>query len=139
MIATDALVAGAGSAAAVGSVGPEAARRVAAAGGAHQPVISKSLPPPGRTLPRRDPGAAGRPRHIDALYLPDFVTPSFTDTQAIAREIVAAAKKRSKPIVCNLMTDLTQERACVGRPATACPAMPTRARPREPSPRSIHS
>ena len=46
---------------------------------------------------------------IDALYL-NFVTPSFTDTQAIAREIVAAAKKRSKPIVCNLMTDLTQER-----------------------------
>ena len=46
---------------------------------------------------------------IDALYV-NFVTPSFTDTQAIAREIVAVNQRRCKPLVCNLMTDLSQER-----------------------------
>ena len=46
---------------------------------------------------------------IDALYV-NFVTPSFTDTQAIAREIVAVNRRRCKPLVCNLMTDLAQER-----------------------------
>ena len=46
---------------------------------------------------------------IDAVYIA-FVTPSFTDTQAIAREIVAVAGQRRKPMVCNFMTDLTQER-----------------------------
>ena len=46
---------------------------------------------------------------IDAIFLA-FVTPSFTDTQAIAREVVAASRQRRKPIVCNFMTDLTQER-----------------------------
>jgi acetate---CoA ligase (ADP-forming) len=46
---------------------------------------------------------------IDALYI-NFVTPSFTDTQAIAREIVAANSRRCKPMVCNFMTDVSQER-----------------------------
>lgn len=46
---------------------------------------------------------------IDAIYLA-FVTPSFTDTQAIAREVVSASQQRRKPIVCNFMTDLTQAR-----------------------------
>lgn len=46
---------------------------------------------------------------IDALLVA-FVTPSFTDTQAIAREIVAASAQQRKPLVCNFMTDLTQER-----------------------------
>jgi acyl-CoA synthetase (NDP forming) len=46
---------------------------------------------------------------IDALLV-NFVTPSFTDTQAIAREIVAASAQQRKPLVCNFMTDLTQER-----------------------------
>jgi acetyltransferase len=46
---------------------------------------------------------------IDAIYL-CLVTPSFTDTQAIAREVVAASRQRRKPIVCNFMTDLAQER-----------------------------
>lgn len=46
---------------------------------------------------------------IDAIYL-SFITPSFTDTQAIAREIVSASQKRRKPMVCNFMTDLAQER-----------------------------
>jgi acetyltransferase len=46
---------------------------------------------------------------IDSIYL-NFVTPSFTDTDAIAREIVAASRQRRKPIVCNFMTDLAQER-----------------------------
>ena len=46
---------------------------------------------------------------IDSIYL-NFVTPSFTDTDAIAREIVAASRQRRKPIVCNFMTDLAQDR-----------------------------
>ena len=46
---------------------------------------------------------------IDALLVA-FVTPSFTDTQAIAREIAAASAGGRKPLVCNFMTDLTQER-----------------------------
>jgi acetyltransferase len=46
---------------------------------------------------------------IDSVYL-NFVTPSFTDTHAIAREIVAASRQRRKPLVCNFMTDLSQER-----------------------------
>lgn len=46
---------------------------------------------------------------IDALLL-CLVTPSFTDTAAIAREVVAASRQRRKPIVCAFMTDLVQER-----------------------------
>lgn len=46
---------------------------------------------------------------IDALLVA-FVTPSFTDTQGIAREIVAASVQQRKPLVCNFMTDPTQPR-----------------------------
>ncbi len=46
---------------------------------------------------------------IDSIFM-NFVTPSFSDTQAIAREIVAVSRLGSKPIVCNFMTDLTQPR-----------------------------
>lgn len=46
---------------------------------------------------------------IDSIFM-NFVTPSFSDTQAIAREIVAVSRLGMKPIVCNFMTDITQER-----------------------------
>ncbi len=46
---------------------------------------------------------------IDALLVA-FVTPSFTDTQGIAHEIVAASAQQRKPLVCNFMTDPTQPR-----------------------------
>lgn len=41
---------------------------------------------------------------FDSIYL-NFVTPPFVDCENVAREIVAAAKAGSKPIVCNYMTD----------------------------------
>jgi acetyltransferase len=46
---------------------------------------------------------------LDSLFI-NFVTAPFTDTQSVAREIVAVGALGRKPIVCNLMTDLTQER-----------------------------
>lgn len=46
---------------------------------------------------------------IDSIFM-NFVTPAFSDTQAIAREIVAVSRQGKKPIVCNFMTDMTQER-----------------------------
>ncbi len=41
---------------------------------------------------------------FDSIYL-NFVTPPFVDCENVAREIAAAAKAGSKPIVCNYMTD----------------------------------
>jgi len=41
---------------------------------------------------------------FDSIYL-NFVTPPFVDCESVAREVVAAAKVGSKPIVCNYMTD----------------------------------
>lgn len=46
---------------------------------------------------------------IDSIFI-NFVTPAFSDTQAIALEIVSASRRGVKPVVCNFMTDLTQER-----------------------------
>ncbi|MCX7174677.1 MAG: acetate--CoA ligase family protein [Proteobacteria bacterium] len=46
---------------------------------------------------------------IDSIFM-NFVTPSFSDTQAIAREIVEVSQSGKKPIVCNFMTDIVQER-----------------------------
>ena len=46
---------------------------------------------------------------VDSIFL-NFVTAPFTDTQEVARQIVAASREGSKPVVCNFMTDLTQER-----------------------------
>lgn len=46
---------------------------------------------------------------VDAIFI-NFVTPSFSDTQAIAGEIVAVSRLGRKPIVCNFMTDVRQER-----------------------------
>ncbi len=46
---------------------------------------------------------------VDSIFI-NFVTAPFTDTHAVAREIVAVGALRRKPIVCNFMTDLTQER-----------------------------
>jgi acyl-CoA synthetase (NDP forming) len=46
---------------------------------------------------------------IDSIFM-NFVTAPFADTHAIAREIAAVSKMGKKPIVCNFMTDLSQER-----------------------------
>jgi acetyltransferase len=46
---------------------------------------------------------------IDSIFI-NFVTAPFTDTHAVAREIVEVNKLSKKPIVCNFMTDLSQER-----------------------------
>ena len=46
---------------------------------------------------------------VDSIFI-NFVTAPFTDTHAVAREIVAVSKQAKKPIVCNFMTDLSQER-----------------------------
>ncbi|HZW35849.1 MAG TPA: acetate--CoA ligase family protein, partial [Candidatus Deferrimicrobiaceae bacterium] len=46
---------------------------------------------------------------VDSIFI-NFVTAPFTDTQEVARQIVEASRKGSKPVVCNFMTDLTQER-----------------------------
>jgi acetyltransferase len=46
---------------------------------------------------------------IDSIFI-NFVTAPFTDTDAVAREIVEVNRQAKKPIVCNFMTDLSQER-----------------------------
>jgi acetate---CoA ligase (ADP-forming) len=46
---------------------------------------------------------------IDCIFI-NFVTAPFTDTHAVAREIVSVSRMGKKPIVCNFMTDLSQER-----------------------------
>jgi len=46
---------------------------------------------------------------VDSIFM-NFVTAPFTDTHAVAREIAAVSRMGKKPIVCNFMTDLTQER-----------------------------
>jgi acetyltransferase len=46
---------------------------------------------------------------VDSIFI-NFVTAPFTDTHEVARQIVETSRKGSKPVVCNFMTDLTQER-----------------------------
>ncbi len=46
---------------------------------------------------------------VDSIFI-NFVTAPFTDTHAVAREIAIVSALGRKPIVCNFMTDLTQER-----------------------------
>ena len=46
---------------------------------------------------------------IDSIFI-NFVTAPFTDTQEVARQIAEVNKLSKKPIICNFMTDLTQER-----------------------------
>lgn len=46
---------------------------------------------------------------IDCVYI-NFVTAPFTDTDAVAREIVEINRQRRKPLVCNFMTNLKLER-----------------------------
>jgi acetyltransferase len=46
---------------------------------------------------------------IDCVYI-NFVTAPFTDTDEVAREIVAVNRLRRKPLVCNFMTNLKLER-----------------------------
>ncbi len=46
---------------------------------------------------------------VDSIFI-NFVTPPFSDTDAIARQIAEVNRLGKKPIVCNFMTNLTQER-----------------------------
>jgi acetyltransferase len=46
---------------------------------------------------------------IDSIFI-NFVTAPFTDTDAVAREIVEVSRQAKKPLVCNFMTDLSKER-----------------------------
>ena len=46
---------------------------------------------------------------IDSIFI-NFVTAPFTDTDAVAREIVAVSQMGKKPLVCNFMTNLSLER-----------------------------
>jgi acetyltransferase len=46
---------------------------------------------------------------VDSIFI-NFVTAPFTDTHEVARQIVEASREGKKPVVCNFMTDLTQER-----------------------------
>jgi len=46
---------------------------------------------------------------IDCVFM-NFVTAPFTDTDAVAREIVEVSRQRRKPLVCNFMTNLKLER-----------------------------
>lgn len=46
---------------------------------------------------------------IDSIYI-NFVTAPFTDTNEVARQIVEVNKMKRKPIVCNLMTNMSMER-----------------------------
>jgi acetyltransferase len=46
---------------------------------------------------------------IDCIYI-NFVTAPFTDTDAVAREIVEINRLRRKPLVCNFMTNMKLER-----------------------------
>ncbi len=46
---------------------------------------------------------------IDCIYI-NFVTAPFTDTDEVARNIVAVNKLRRKPMVCNFMTNMSMER-----------------------------
>jgi acetyl coenzyme A synthetase (ADP forming)-like protein len=46
---------------------------------------------------------------VDCIFL-NFVTAPFTDTHAVAREVAEVSRTGKKPIVCNFMTDLSQER-----------------------------
>jgi acetyltransferase len=46
---------------------------------------------------------------IDCIYI-NFVTAPFTDTDAVAREIVEVNRQRRKPLVCNFMTNIKMER-----------------------------
>jgi acetyltransferase len=46
---------------------------------------------------------------VDSIFI-NFVTAPFTDTHEVARQIVEASREGTKPVVCNFMTDLTQER-----------------------------
>ncbi|MCM2359737.1 MAG: CoA-binding protein, partial [Geobacteraceae bacterium] len=46
---------------------------------------------------------------IDSIFI-NFVTAPFTDTDAVAREIVAVNQLGRKPMVCNFITDVSLER-----------------------------
>ncbi len=45
--------------------------------------------------------------NIDSVYI-NFVTPSFVDCEAVAKEMAEVSRQKKKPIVCNYMTDKPQ-------------------------------
>ncbi len=51
---------------------------------------------------------------VDSIFI-NFVTAPFTDTHEVARQIVEVNRLAKKPIVCNFMTDLSQERFQITR------------------------
>ncbi|ACM18538.1 acyl-CoA synthetase, ADP-forming [Geotalea daltonii FRC-32] len=51
---------------------------------------------------------------VDSIFI-NFVTAPFTDTHEVARQIVEVSRLGKKPIVCNFMTDLSQERYQITR------------------------
>ena len=65
---------------------------------------------------------------VDCIYI-NFVTAPFTDTQEVARQIVEVNKLAGKPIVCNFMTDLTQERYQITRDILKAGGVPIYANP----------
>ncbi len=65
---------------------------------------------------------------VDCIYI-NFVTAPFTDTQEVARQIVEVNKLARKPIICNFMTDLTQERYQITRDILKAGGVPIYANP----------
>ena len=65
---------------------------------------------------------------IDSIFI-NFVTAPFTDTHEVARQIVEVSRLGKKPIVCNFMTDLSQERFQITRDILKAGGVPCYANP----------
>ena len=65
---------------------------------------------------------------VDCIFI-NFVTAPFTDTHEVARQIVAVNGLAKKPIVCNFMTDLSQERFQITRDILKAGGVPYYANP----------
>jgi acetyltransferase len=65
---------------------------------------------------------------VDCIFI-NFVTAPFTDTHEVARQIVAVNGLARKPIVCNFMTDLSQERFQITRDILKTGGVPCYANP----------
>ncbi len=65
---------------------------------------------------------------VDSIFI-NFVTAPFTDTHEVARQIVEVNRQGRKPIVCNFMTDLSQERFQITRDILKAGGVPIYANP----------
>lgn len=65
---------------------------------------------------------------VDSIFI-NFVTAPFTDTHEVARQIVEVSRLARKPIVCNFMTDLSQERFQITRDILKAGGVPFYANP----------